>query len=925
MREKGAPALYDEARRGLIVACKHLDSADSTGQSVEAFLSLLSHISRQNADYILFAGAGTTLSVDKKAPLSPHSRYDPKDWLELIEGLFESFFSNRNPKRRQKTLKEWILRADIDHKPTRETKIRVLFERMDRLHVAWLVGQLYVDAGRKRNLAIEALVQPKEQAGSKLLKQLVRMPASVVVTTNYDSVLEKEFVAREIQDPWEFAEDPQEKYKPRVADYLKPHLKNVHQVYNMETLYSSLSTPGLKFIYLHGSVSDKDSKLVFDRFDYAELLAEKDGLLDYVTHLMTGYPAIYVGFGLDDPSFNLIQERIFSTSGQLQPVSYAFVSQALEVERRWWSSTYNLKIIQYGCDHAVLSTLLQTLADVRQFLCWAEPNRPVGVISAEDRTEGYFNSALEAYIAQDFGRAIKEARAALASTLLWPPLHPRSKSPPFEGEKRILRVADIRIRLGLSHYKERYLDSTGQALQRMKINIDAAKKLIDYKPKKKGFRIFGNSVNILDARQEYSRGNYRRAQVKYEDIESNLQRIAKRAFKAAKWSDLSRIDLEALVVYSYAFVQARRLKYQLVDEKPSPDRRATHAADLLKFGESLWRIFEISREANSEADVPDENSEANALEPYYRESFATLASVAFWFSARHQLGGFTDVIPLSNERQNCRYYERINSAIADLKLGDLDSDNHVSSVARDEAAEATQSKVSHRWLALRYRYLARAYCLKWFFHQLSDCGESKAGHPSDLNRALDALGEAMEHATYPGLKREKIVTHIEAARIAILTVYAAVLLKKQSPEQLAFSLALTSAEHHLKIAGELIDSEDIPAARSAGAVERSIDIDFLAGLKLRLEAYFVLVRDYLNGLGPKKFYFQHAANKVKHDAVGRYKKFEDKNEKVLRQRINDFEQGFNNIIKELSGINRSAKSKNSRKKTTKKRRSRVKS
>src|SRR5689334_8641998 len=114
------------------------------------------------------------------------------------------------------------------------------------------------------------------------------LPFDAIVTTNYD------WNAR-----WFLSASP------------RGISAELSEIYNTASLQKSFEDPkDLRLIYMHGKAWEKESRLVVDRFDYAELMSEHDGLFDFVTNLLRDACTLYVGFSLNDPSFNLLEDRL---------------------------------------------------------------------------------------------------------------------------------------------------------------------------------------------------------------------------------------------------------------------------------------------------------------------------------------------------------------------------------------------------------------------------------------------------------------------------------------------------------------------------------------------------------------------------------------------------------------------------------------
>lgn len=196
------------------------------------------------------------------------------------------------------------------------------------------------------------------------------MPFTDIVTTNYDTNL-----------TW-FLAKKQRKFVEITSSY---DMKEKFDGRNLVRLF-----------YLHGKVG-QPGPLVFDKLEYARLANEDDGLLDYVTFLLRDSHVIFVGFSLDDLSFNLMDSHLQMLSDKRRPESFAFLKGTTATESREWADR-NIRIIEVN-EYRDLPRLFEHVNTIRQFIDWAEPKlkdtTPSQANPNEDRSEAYIRDGLE--------------------------------------------------------------------------------------------------------------------------------------------------------------------------------------------------------------------------------------------------------------------------------------------------------------------------------------------------------------------------------------------------------------------------------------------------------------------------------------------------------------------------------------------------
>ena len=530
-----------------------------------------------------------------------------------------------------------------------------------------------LEPSKERDEEIGKLVEPpaNSEASSPLHRELLKLPFDDIVTTNYDS-----HIARFLQQP----------------DEESGETISFEEITNSKDLISSKSEGSHRLFYLHGKVG-QSQPLVFDRFDYAALMAERDGILDYVTYLLMDSHVIYVGFGLDDPTFNLMETRLQTLHGVLRPQSFTFIPVATEMERVTWRKR-KLDIIDYGKVDD-LPKILECVNTTLKFVGWAEKERPKDVDPKLDRTKDYMAAALDYYVLGRFKESLLECRAALASTLFWERKPSRdSESPPVLSFDEAARVCEIRIRMASIHYKLRWAPNEEEDHEKARAENETVASAIIREQKQESqreepkevaekenaqiqaLRALENSLNILRARVLYHQGLLTEALEIYKRVENSgkleipaksdePQLLSEEAINKSRNSVLWKLKFDE--GYIYAKCQISRIAYQLAEEDSGEgltgrDEQVKSLDDLEKEIEKLRNFIAVS-EPDCKT-VPEWD--------YYRNSIGILHRIAVWTAGRHAVGVCRDVIPTKEER-NTEIRQKLSNGIERLKKDPVDA------------------------------------------------------------------------------------------------------------------------------------------------------------------------------------------------------------------------------------------------------------
>jgi hypothetical protein len=881
----GKLVYYRQAERALkkldeMLGKSHSDARDSVLKMTHALLN-------KSRRVILYLGAGCSMAVDVTVPKG-YPDFRSKSWVGLLDGLFDKMSREKRVEFMQSLKK----RAGTDSRNDGALKPSDLLQYFDKLQVAWYLSSQFTRLERDKELA--NLVEPPVGSAFKspLHEELTRLPFDDIITTNYDGNIAR-FLRR----------------------HLRPEKKTFTEITKSVDLISSKSEGSHRLFYLHGKA--RQSQLVFDRFDYAELLAERDGILDYVTYLLMDSHVIYVGFGLDDPTFNLMETRLQTRHGVYRPQSFAFIPAATEIERAAWRNR-KLDIIDYG-DYDVLPEIMACVNKILQFIGWADPLRRSlkDADPKKDSTKKYMADALDYYIRGKFNESLLECRAALASTLFW-------ERQPLEHRPDIMilpfneaaRLCEIRIRMALNHYKLLWAPDENDAYRKhqegLNENEDAARSIIKEQREYLGasatpaqireLDALENSLNILRARVLYHSDQFNEARKIYEQVVKSGQleipekkrpdnplssneagaepiRLADEIIEKRRKTVLRKLRFAE--GYFYANCQISRIAYQFLGENLGEglnDRAGQ--VDLL---DELVRKIEETRKF-----IEETEAECSAVPEwdYYRNSIGILHRIAVWTAGRHAVGVCRDVIPTKEER-HLGIKDKLSYGITRLE------DDPV-------GTEKIKWEMSQRWLALRYRYLCRAYALRWVVGQ--DIADENAPGDADLVDAYKAIQKALQVAGGPGLERERMVNLLEAARLNILAMFGERIgsSKRGGGATSISPLSFGAGLYYLDAAFREIDE-----------VKKRREVGWLQILSYRIASYFAAVSGQERTAEIERvrdndtlFRFLHKSVDEMRDIVANeHRLFAEKQGKagVLDQRIEYYQKSLGAIREELGG------------------------
>ncbi|TFL18835.1 SIR2 family protein [Jannaschia formosa] len=177
-------------------------------------------------------------------------------------------------------------------------------------------------------------------------QDLLNLDPKVIVTTNYDEFLERNF------------------------DVLSGENENSHFVRKQDhiDLIADLRSPERLILKPHGCITDMSS-IVLDRSSYFSLRRKFPGYFKSLSALLTTNTIVFLGYGVGDPDIQLILEESHSFTESAKP-HYAVVPKLPHPSlKKSLRSGFNLEALEYPAGkHADMAAALSRLwKDVESF------------------------------------------------------------------------------------------------------------------------------------------------------------------------------------------------------------------------------------------------------------------------------------------------------------------------------------------------------------------------------------------------------------------------------------------------------------------------------------------------------------------------------------------------------------------------------
>ena len=264
---------------------------------------LVSDIARRKV--VVFVGAGASRWA------KPHSGNSFKDWPEFLKYASEGI-----PKKAKKMVLDRVAAKDY-----------------------LIASELLKSTLSDKWPAILASEFQQAADTSALHKAIVSLGQRVIVTTNFDKLLENAWNETKIT-----------RY-PRVISKIDQHAL---KLFRDDETY---------LIKIHGSIDDPES-IVFDKTSYQRAAFSNRFYQDLINTLLLTHTFLFIGFSMDDPAVSLLVESHAYRYSETRP-HYAFFSGKPQPEIDSLSkSIRRLFILRYSEDnlHAELAEQISALA-----------------------------------------------------------------------------------------------------------------------------------------------------------------------------------------------------------------------------------------------------------------------------------------------------------------------------------------------------------------------------------------------------------------------------------------------------------------------------------------------------------------------------------------------------------------------------------
>lgn len=252
---------------------------------------------------LIFVGSG----------ISKSARIAMPTWSELLVGL-----SDRLSKGVDKTL------------------VRSLVAKNRLLDAAQIVTDGIARADLNADLRAKFQIRPVPN--HDLYKNILQLDLKMIVTTNYDEFLEKNF----------------DTYSGGNAAY------NVCK-HTSKDLLDQIRSPQRTIAKIHGCITEPND-LVLDRMSYFRARQDNHGFFNVMTSLFTTHTILFVGYSLGDPDLQIILENTHASSSS-QHGHYALLPK---MEHRSMvkaiKQSYNITCIEYPSgQHSLVPSYIQEL------------------------------------------------------------------------------------------------------------------------------------------------------------------------------------------------------------------------------------------------------------------------------------------------------------------------------------------------------------------------------------------------------------------------------------------------------------------------------------------------------------------------------------------------------------------------------------
>ena len=136
----------------------------------------------------------------------------------------------------------------------------------------------------------------------------------------------------------------------------------------------------------HGHVDNVDT-IVLSHEDYRRIQYDSEAVIRTMEHLFLSRPVIYLGFGLRDPDFLMIKDRIAATYQGGEREHYAIMRDVSDLMKKHWRENYGINIISYPATQRSYDGLLVLLRELHGEL--KAPAHAVTAVAVEPLRPSY--------------------------------------------------------------------------------------------------------------------------------------------------------------------------------------------------------------------------------------------------------------------------------------------------------------------------------------------------------------------------------------------------------------------------------------------------------------------------------------------------------------------------------------------------------
>ncbi len=237
------------------------------------------------------------------------------------------------------TWPELILNLRNDLKTAKDREFVKSFVKHGRLlDAAQIVSEGIIPADRIAKLI--SVFQIRPIPFHEIYQSILEMDAKVVVTTNYDEFLEKNF----------------------------EHFSGGAQAYSVSKhtstdLLDKLRSPGSIVLKIHGCITEP-AKIVLDRSSYFDARRQNPGVFYLLSSLFTVNTVLFIGYSFGDPDMQLILENIHSAANSVNGHYSLIEKQEHRSLATSLRKSYNINCLEYGKgQHNLVSRLLSDLVE----------------------------------------------------------------------------------------------------------------------------------------------------------------------------------------------------------------------------------------------------------------------------------------------------------------------------------------------------------------------------------------------------------------------------------------------------------------------------------------------------------------------------------------------------------------------------------